>query len=483
MKHKVKHIRDWQWIIIVAAALRMLNIGAESLWYDESFTAWLSKLSLPKLFEAITGDVHPPLWYLTEWLNVRLLGSSELALRVPAAILGILCVLLVWRLALLIGFQRRTAFIAGLLAAVLPGAIYYSQDARMYPMLSFFVLWAAISAIKQKWLWFTVASIGAVYTQNLGVFYVAAIGLAAALYQAKTWRNLIKPALAGGGILVGWLPWLPSVAHQAAQVKAGFWIQQLSAAQAIWPLMSITLGWRLPNQMAIPVYATAVGITGIGLIAARRWLFTRSGLIVLAVVLGAPLLMALVSVFWRSIYLPRATLPSALGLMLVWAYPLNHLSKPNRSAARAIVAPALLIALFSHYVPSNSPRFSVPDFIAPVRSQWQPFDVVYYVALDACILTGYYLPNKPYALMPYATDLNQSLTEESKRAMGFVQSPFDDLKAQGYRRAWIIFASNPLTAAGQLAEIERIKANYPYQIENDYETEAASQLIYLVNLQ
>jgi 4-amino-4-deoxy-L-arabinose transferase-like glycosyltransferase len=461
----------------------MLNIGAESLWYDESFTAWLAKLSIPKLFEAIKGDVHPPLWYLTEWLNVRLLGSSELALRVPAAILGVLCVLLVWRLALLIGFQRKTAFVAGLLAAVLPGAIYYSQDARMYPMLSFFVLWAAISAIKQKWLWFTVASIGAVYTQNLGVFYVVTIGLAAVLTQARAWRNLIKPALAGGGILLGWLPWLPSLFHQVQQVKAGFWIQPLSAAQAIWPLMSITLGWRLPSSMAIPVYAAAVGITGIGVIAARRWLFTRSGLIVLSVVFGAPALMALVSVVWRSIYLPRATLPSALGLMLLWAYPLNHLSKPNRSVARAIVTPALIMALYSHYIPSNTARFDVPKFIAPMLSQWQPFDVVYYVALDACIISGYYLPNKPYAIMPFATDLNQSLTEESKHAMGFIQTPFDDLKAQGYHRAWVVFTSNALTAAGQLAEMDRIKAAYPYQVENDYETEAASQLIYLVQLQ
>ncbi len=283
--------------------------------------------------------------------------------------------------------------------------------------------------------------------------------------------------------MLGWAPWLPSLAHQAAQVKAGFWIQPLSGAQAIWPLMEMTLGWRMPSQIAIPVYAVAIGMTGVGLIASRKWIITRPGLIVLALCLGTPALVGVVSVIWRSIYLPRAFLPSALGMMLLWAYSLNHLSKPNRAVARAIVAPALIIALCSHYFPSVGARFAAEDFTAPVRNHWQDYDTAYYVELDGAIISTYYLPNKPYAIMPYATDLNQSLTEDTKVAMGFVQTPFDDLKRQGFRRAWLVVTDSPGTAAAQLAEIERIKAKYPYTVANHVDMPIASMSIYLVDLQ
>src|SRR5678809_1398424 len=124
---RLRRIPDWAWLGLIAAILRFISLGSEGLWYDEGFTAWLVKLRPGDMWRAIQGDVHPPLWYLIEYLNVRTFGSSPFALRLPSAILGVLIVLMIWRLAGLIGFERKTALLAGLLAAVLPGAVYYSQ--------------------------------------------------------------------------------------------------------------------------------------------------------------------------------------------------------------------------------------------------------------------------------------------------------------------------------------------------------------------
>lgn len=482
---RLQSVPSWLSLSTVAFIARFVNLGSESLWYDESFTAWLAKLEFPNMMKAIAGDVHPPLWYIVEWFNVRLFGNSEFALRVPSAVLGVLIVLLTWRLAQLCQFEKRTAWYAGLLAAFLPGAIYYSQDARMYPLLTFFILWAAISAIKDNWLFFSIASIGALYTQNLAVVYIAAIGIATMISKARMWRQLIKPMLAAAATLIAWLAWSPVMAKQLQAVGSGFWIQPLTMGGTLWPLASMTLGWRLPDALQLPIYVASFGVSGVGLIACRKWILSRSGLIVLALVLGAPTLAALISVLWRSIYLQRAFLPSALGLMLLWAYPMRHLSRPNRAVMNAITVPTMMIALLFHYSPANGARQDFKAWSEPIRKQWQSGDVIYHAAIDSTILTTYYLPDKPYYpyyLLPHVTDLNQSLTDETKEAMGLKQLPFNELKNLGYKRAWFIATETPLTSKEQFDFIARIRDTYHPEEISRLGNERVSCTVYLINL-
>jgi uncharacterized membrane protein len=123
---KLPQLPHWLWLLIVAIPLRLLNLAGEALWYDEAFTAWVSgRLDWQSMWGAIAGDVHPPLWYILEKVNIAIFGSAEWALRLPSVVLGTLAVLLLWQIGREL-FDRRTAFIAGLLCAVMPAALYYS---------------------------------------------------------------------------------------------------------------------------------------------------------------------------------------------------------------------------------------------------------------------------------------------------------------------------------------------------------------------
>jgi uncharacterized membrane protein len=480
--NRLRQVPDWAWLALGAALLRFINLGSEGLWYDEGFTAWLIKLRPGDMLKAIQGDVHPPLWYILEYLNVQLFGTSPFALRLPSAVLGVLVVLMVWRLAGLIGFERRTALLAGALAAVLPGAVYYSQEARMYSLLAFFILWAAISAIKGRWLFFAVASIGAIYSQNLAAFYVLAIGIAVAIPRMRAWRDLIRPGLAGAATIGAWSVWLPVAAHQAQSVGQGFWIAPLSAGGILWPLASMTMGWRLPDGLEIHIYAASIALSAVGLIACRKWIFSRPGLIVLAVVIGAPALAALVSILWRDIYLPRAMLPSALGMCLIWAYPLNHLSRPNRIAARAIVVPCLVVALLFHYFPAKAGRADFTPWAEAVNNRFEPGDVIYYLSLDSAILMHYYLPDRPYAIFPESGDLSQSLSDDTKEAMQIRSLPFERLAPLGYKRVWLIVSITPLSSQAELEEFENIRKGNPWTLIKKESKDHIESTIYLVSL-
>ena len=480
---KLPYLPDWFWLAAIAGALRFVNLGAENFWYDESFTAWLaSRLPLSNMWQAIQGDVHPPLWYVISFVEAHIFGTSEFALRLPDAILGVVAVVLVWHIALAVGFQRRVAFVAGLLAAVLPAAIYYSQDARMYPLLAVAVLLTTWSAIKGRWALFWLSGTVAVYTQNLGVLYVTALGIAVLLLRWRDWRSAVRPMLALVGIVAAWLPWSVVMIHQMQQMSQGFWLQPMTPGGLLWPLAEMTVGWRSPESLQIDIYGVALGLTAVGLIAGRRWLVSRQGIIILAAMIGAPVLTGLASLIWRSVYLPRAMLPSVLLLMLPWAYVLECLSRPNRRVARLIVIPALAVALVAQYEPAQGGREDVRDWLEPVRAGWQSGDVIFHTALHTAILYGYYLPGLDYEIRPSVSDLNESLSEDTKRAMQFRQAQFDDLRSLGYKRAWLLVYTNPMSRIDEYKEVARITTTYRNLLIRAKDNQFASERIYLVTL-
>ena len=103
-------------------------------------------------------------------------------------------------------------------------------------------------------------------------------------------------------------------------------------------------------------------------------------------------------------------------------------------------------------------------------------------AIDGAISVHYYTADLPYALLPESTDLNQSLSDETKRAMGMNEVPFNDLATQGYKRAWLISSINPLVSQTELDEFDRITHQYPSQLKETSGNDYVSSSIYLVTL-
>ena len=71
-------------VVFGVLALGLIN---NLFWYDEVFTLAVAGLPLGRMFMALAGDVHPPLFYLIEWFNIRLFGPG--ALRLPAFLFGL----------------------------------------------------------------------------------------------------------------------------------------------------------------------------------------------------------------------------------------------------------------------------------------------------------------------------------------------------------------------------------------------------------
>jgi uncharacterized membrane protein len=85
-------------LTLLAAALRLSTLDLQSFWYDEAFTP--VHVLHPSLWATLRSVVHtentPPLWYVLAWADSRVLGTGEIALRLPSALAGIATVPVAW---------------------------------------------------------------------------------------------------------------------------------------------------------------------------------------------------------------------------------------------------------------------------------------------------------------------------------------------------------------------------------------------------
>ena len=195
-------------LTLTGLLLRFYNLGYNSLWLDEASTLTFASMSLPGIWEATTGgEFNPPLFYWTEHIML-LFGNSEVILRFVPALLGVLTIPLVY----VIGkefYDRNVGLIAAAAVMVSPFLIFYSQEARAYTMMMFFVavgmiffLLAMKSDDLKHWGLFGLFSALAFWSHFYGFVLIASLVLYALYAKAgkiqKDLRNLLPVAVAVG---------------------------------------------------------------------------------------------------------------------------------------------------------------------------------------------------------------------------------------------------------------------------------------------
>ena len=186
-------------LMLAAFALRLYRLEAQSLWYDEGVTAEISRRGLAELTRWTAGDIQPPLYYYVVALWGRLAGWSEWSLRFPSAFFGTLTVPLLAAVTIALTRRRVAGLLAASLAASHPLLLYYSQEARMYAMLTALgVLLAYLviqseSAARSRWRHWTayvLVATAAAYTHYFAFFLLIALATATILDQLFVLPNL-----------------------------------------------------------------------------------------------------------------------------------------------------------------------------------------------------------------------------------------------------------------------------------------------------
>ena len=192
--------------LLVGFGLRLFRLGSESLWYDETVSAYLARLPLAEMIAHTAGDIHPPGYYalLHAWQSLShptLEHGLEFLYAWPSLWAGVLV------LALLVPIGRRllgerAAVLAVWLAAVNPFHLWYGQEVRMYTIgaaLGLLCLWATLRFFDQEsraWGWLIVyvaAAASGLYTLYYFAFALIALNAAGVHPSAQAEARAANP--------------------------------------------------------------------------------------------------------------------------------------------------------------------------------------------------------------------------------------------------------------------------------------------------
>lgn len=436
-------------ILALASLVRLVGLGYECLWYDEAFTSKIASLPLLRALEALAGDIHPPLYYMFEWVTVRVLGNNAFALRLPSAIFGVLVVYQVYRVAQLTLNEKLVSWSA-LAVAVMPVQLYYSQEARMYTLLTWLVLYAITAILEKRYAWSIAALVLAMYTQNLGFLYAVTLG---SWMLVRSRFGALKHAWVG----LAYLPWLPTMYLQATQLGGGFWIVPHGLGQLAYQFIFTTFGFRLPTWLQTHVLVLAALLTCAGVWQLRR---DRRAWPLALLAFGPPALMWIVSALWVPVTLERALLPSGVASVLLWVVGIGGLSRYYRWVVAGVGLPVLLLSIVAFVVIDKDDFRGVANRVAELSAG---NEAVYHTSVSSIIFLAHYIDTDNHYIMPQVGDLSQSLTERSKIAMGIKQreATIEDLVRLGYRRAWILIAISPSSNDSDTDRAWQITRDWP----------------------
>lgn len=225
-------------IILAAAVVRIATLPSVGcLSFDEAWSVWIARKSFGSAFEIVLNDKHPPLFYGLLYVWVRVAGISEFSLRMLSVVAGVVGVAALYRVGREL-FGHATGAIAAFVLAVAPFQIWYSQEARMYPLalafslLSVLFLWKARARNRPKyWAGYVFFTLTLMFTHYMAGLILLGQGLFL-LVEAFRDRERV-PVLRRWLLslfamcLVG-LPWLPRLISQV-RIDSGPppWIAEL----------------------------------------------------------------------------------------------------------------------------------------------------------------------------------------------------------------------------------------------------------------
>lgn len=342
-------------ILLLAAVVRFYGLTAAAIWGDEGSSLLLSQRSFSEIWAHAAHDVHPPLYFMLLHGWIVCFGDGIFSIRTLSAIPGVITVGLgVWLVDLLA--TRRAAMLAGVLLALFPTAVRYSQEVRMYSLLGLLLIGATIALV--YWIrqprrngylvLYTLLMAAAFYTHYFTALCVISHWLYLAvlrLWPDNRQRLIQRPAwwLANLAIVLLYLPWVPNlidlVQHMDALKANGDvgWedpVTLSSLPSMIWSFLTQDDGGTLPRWLFFAVPAALLAVIGVAL--ARDRSVVR-GSVLLALFSLLPILLVFAVSFVSPVFIERYLTAFALGLPMLVALAVDRLYAGFRVLALAIL--------------------------------------------------------------------------------------------------------------------------------------------------
>lgn len=434
-----------RFLIGLGIYLRLWRLWHGDAWHDEAFTGLVAPLPWPRFWEALLGDVHPPLWYLVERVSLALLPHGEISLRLPAALCAVGSLLLFYRLLERCQLPAGPQLAALALMAFSPFQIYYAQEGRMYAAVELAALAMLLGVLERRPWFFAAGAAAALWLHNLGAVYVLA-GVLALLVSAAVRRERLPISWVRAAIAVALagVPALIWTGYQAVQVNAaGYWILDKGIGAWLYnALYCQLLGQGLIDGRlswnAVPV-ALVLALAGLGMgIRGRRW-----EMLIMGWVPG--LAMLLISNTVRPMLLSRTLIGTAPALYLLAGQLFN--TRRRQLVLGLALIPLLFSGLQAHYFTSR--RGGDVGVLTQAVAAERPV-VVMHSQTGSYVVMAWHMPRQKHVLWAGASrGLSNALSDRTVRALQLQRVSLAELE----RPAAVIYADYALVSPDERASL------------------------------
>lgn len=382
-------------ITLLGLGLRLIRLDAQPLWFDEGYSVFFATRDLSAMLARTAVDIHPPLYYalLQEWLAA--MGRFPVTLRLFSVFAGTLTIPVAFRVACQL-VSPRVAVLATLLLAISPFLAFYSQEVRMYALLTLCVMvsLALVLAILRRnlacpgapvswglWGGLTTATAAVVLIEYLGAFAVISeiiLVLWVRWRSAPQQRFPLRPWFGAWGVAgFLYLPWVAYTAGKLQTYVAGkiaieqyrpldpmTFLAQHAAAFSVGHPGAYWLSLGSLFLLVLAVWGARANWRGIRHPAEHskpEALFSASPVVFLAVTFALAYLLNLVYPFHPPRY-ERLLLFAAPAFLLLVAQGVVALGRTNHPFQLAVLALLVLLSGIGLYDFYATPRYTDEDY-------------------------------------------------------------------------------------------------------------------------
>jgi 4-amino-4-deoxy-L-arabinose transferase-like glycosyltransferase len=205
-------------LLIFTAFIYLYNLGRESLTTDEYFSFYIARQPLGQIIfghqTPSNPNTIPPLYEIILHFWLKIFGISEVAQRSLSAVLGILSVYLIYRLASLL-FDAPTGLISGLFASFSLSWFTFFRQNRCYSLficltlLSFYLFFYLLKHKKSRLSLslLIITNIALTYTNYFGFLMIACQVILGFLETKGNFSEFKKILLMCFWIVFAYIPW------------------------------------------------------------------------------------------------------------------------------------------------------------------------------------------------------------------------------------------------------------------------------------
>lgn len=443
-------------ILILGILLRLYCLTCESLWLDEGYSVLWAKQDTHEMIEAVSRDVHPPLYFLILHYWIALFGDAEFTIRLLSVIFGTLAIFVIYRVGSLVS-DRNVGLLSSLILSLSVFHVHYSQEIRGYSLmvlLTLISMYFFIRLLQERKasvsVIYILSSILLFYTHFFGLFVIAAqniyLILEFMLSRRETGPGPVRWLLLQATLFIAFMPWLGFLVRQVQIVQSGAflgWLPVPTILSLITTMFVYSAYFSEYAPLWVLAASTLLVFVYLALSANSLLMFKVPGIrprrldsgsaLLLAWLLTPMVLPFMVSQFFVPVYWTRFTMSASMALYILVARGIaNTSTKVIRLSVIGLVVALSFVSAWGFYATTDNEQWR--EVAGYIEAHGEQNDLVLINAWYCHIPFDYYFNETGPLKRDVFPKWDMVVDRDNIKDLGSA--------VLGYERVWIVLSHN-----------------------------------------